>query len=479
MDLVSLTAEFEQLLNNGETALITLSGDCMVTNGSENAIQVARCADLLAYFDAMDSHLALAGCEQQGNRLACTAAEDNWWAAESIVNTLAYDELAFEMDGNGQVQQIALTLSAGSELVVNQLAGILADWHSSSAAETAGTVIAPEGQIIYDAASARAFPDLFDDAMVHYGEFEQLFNYAERYYRSGAYEEAILVYEEMLEMDLPTEERIRILGNHAGTNAQIGSYEAAIESYLQIITIDPENATILNNICWDYGLIEQPEEALPYCEEAVKLDSAPFILDSRALTYGQLGDFDAAIADFLPLIAELEASEDPADLAAAEQRRAWIAAMESGENPFTPEEMALLRGDEQAEESMAADTEQQNVDQQDHHALGLQYLSDGAFEGAIAELSLAIEQAPQEPQLYADRASAYLLVERYEEMMADLDQAIALGTEEGMIYLLRGTFLTFFGESDQAISDLETALELGLPDGPRQEAESMLEDLRQ
>ncbi len=110
------------------------------------------------------------------------------------------------------------------------------------------------------------------------------------------------------------------------------------------LALRPDYATVLNMLCWGYAVEQEPEQALPYCQQAVAAaDPQPTFLDSRGLAYALLGDYPAAIADFQAYVAWLE--QQPGDdwQEALARRRAWIDMLTAGQNPFTPQLLAELR----------------------------------------------------------------------------------------------------------------------------------------
>ncbi len=120
-----------------------------------------------------------------------------------------------------------------------------------------------------------------------------------------------------------------------------GDLEAALESFVRATELDPEYADPFNSACWSYALLNQPQEALPYCDSAIALDPLPYYYDSRGLANALLGNTAAAIDDFQVYVDEFSDSEADRDL--VEKREAWIAALEAGEDPFTPAVLEALR----------------------------------------------------------------------------------------------------------------------------------------
>ena len=146
---------------------------------------------------------------------------------------------------------------------------------------------------------------------------------------------------------------------------EIGDYDQAIDDLKTALNRPGlEDAdkylSASNNLCWNLALLERPEEALPFCEQAVgfveKLWDNPsdfpmtveqheaMVLDSRGLVYGLLGKTEEAISDFERVL-ELGASISmPPDV--LEMRDQWLAALKQGEDPFTPEAIAALKEEE-------------------------------------------------------------------------------------------------------------------------------------
>jgi len=77
---------------------------------------------------------------------------------------------------------------------------------------------------------------------------------------------------------------------------------------------------------------------LSACDEAVT--NAPEdgrIRDSRGLARALTGDTQGAIEDFQAFIAQTDNEDRKA------QRQRWITTLQNGQNPFTPQELEILR----------------------------------------------------------------------------------------------------------------------------------------
>lgn len=163
-----------------------------------------------------------------------------------------------------------------------------------------------------------------------------LLGIANSMYEDGAYEMAEVLYSELLQYDSdPT-----LYAYRADAYDKLGNFAAAIADYQTAVDLGMADATILNNLCWDLAITGQAELALPYCEQAVAADPSAAHLDSRGVAYAQLEMMPEAIADFQAVV---DAAGTPATIAS--QRREWVAMLEEGSNPFTPELLAELRAE--------------------------------------------------------------------------------------------------------------------------------------
>jgi regulator of sirC expression with transglutaminase-like and TPR domain len=107
------------------------------------------------------------------------------------------------------------------------------------------------------------------------------------------------------------------------------------------IELEPERAGAWNMLCWGYAVEGKADLAMEFCEQAVALDPQPNVIDSRGLAHALLGNTEQAIADFEVFIDWLEAQPNRQDT--LDERKAWVAALQAGEDPFTPDVLAGLR----------------------------------------------------------------------------------------------------------------------------------------
>lgn len=126
-----------------------------------------------------------------------------------------------------------------------------------------------------------------------------------------------------------------------------------VDDFQQVLALQPEHVGAISGLCWGYALAQQAETALPYCDQAVALDTTGASRDSRAIAYAQLGRYDAAIADFRSYLAWLQTLQ-PTTLYARNRGplvEQWIDRLAVGENPFDRALLETLRHrDQDAEE---------------------------------------------------------------------------------------------------------------------------------
>lgn len=127
------------------------------------------------------------------------------------------------------------------------------------------------------------------------------------------------------------------------TYQRMGDLAKTVTNYQKALQLSPDNADLYNDLCWAYGVFNQPDDALDYCERAVELRAEPYIHDSRGLVYALLGDYGNAIIDFTIFVNSYEKKYKGHVFPEVEQRKAWIKAMQAGQNPFNEALLEELR----------------------------------------------------------------------------------------------------------------------------------------
>lgn len=114
----------------------------------------------------------------------------------------------------------------------------------------------------------------------------------------------------------------------------------------------PNDPTGWNQICWWGTLTGAAADVVDACEQGVNLDpDNGNIRDSRGVNRALHGDSQGAIDDFRAYVAWAEAQMENIDndaeaeeyAAAIARRKAWITALEAGEDPFDDATLEALR----------------------------------------------------------------------------------------------------------------------------------------
>jgi len=100
----------------------------------------------------------------------------------------------------------------------------------------------------------------------------------------------------------------------------------------------------------------------------------------------------------------------------------------------------------------------ENIDLYAERALA--FLRSGLAEQAAGDYSKMIALSPEDPSLYVKRAEAFLKMKRPVEAVADLDRALALNPAGADIYYLRGVVNRDEGRMAEAVRDYQRALEI-------------------
>ena len=116
----------------------------------------------------------------------------------------------------------------------------------------------------------------------------------------------------------------------------------AIDAYKEAQTIDPKievSADSWNILCKMGSLHGYAADVLFAGEKAVSLSpDYKGYQDSRGLARALTGDLDGALTDFQSVLDWYGFSDS-----VKARRERWVAALQAGENPFTPEELDALR----------------------------------------------------------------------------------------------------------------------------------------
>jgi tetratricopeptide (TPR) repeat protein len=139
------------------------------------------------------------------------------------------------------------------------------------------------------------------------------------------------------------------IGDLAGART---SFERSLVIHQQLAEAKPSSANArsdlassYNALCWLESIAGAAGEALPLCDRAVDLGETrrDSFRDSRGLARALTGDTLGAIDDFNTFVGWAEGQPRYAQMVA--ERRAWIAQLQAGQNPFHTATLDALRNE--------------------------------------------------------------------------------------------------------------------------------------
>jgi tetratricopeptide (TPR) repeat protein len=178
----------------------------------------------------------------------------------------------------------------------------------------------------------------------------------ERRARDGDFEAALPLYTKAKELDAtldfdPRQRAAQSAASGLVNKVRLLSYRGDIAQALATLErarqLDPTREMTSeqwNQLCWNGSVWGHAAEVMFACERAVEMDegSGNFgSIDSRGLARALVGNLEGALADFREILDVLSVGNGVDEIIA--QRRSWIARLERGENPVTPEVLAELR----------------------------------------------------------------------------------------------------------------------------------------
>lgn len=331
-------------------------------------------------------------------------------------------------------------------------------------------------------------PDLTPD------ECQDLLANITDFVRADDYAAVVSLLDFVMDCGVPDELTAGILFLRAESNMKQGEWQVAVDDYRDALAFGLEAADAAgarNNICWFLALDDQAEAALPYCELAVSAAPVASYLDSRALAYALVGEYEKAIADFEAAVDEWADSENPQIQAIRAEREEWIETLRAGENPITPQVLAklqsedapalradlvstagaaatehLLRGRQHhiyGQFDQALDEYTQAIDLDTSYALahfyrGLIHASNSEWEDALADMQRVTLLEPNQAHAHHVAGLMYMRQEEYVEAVAAFSEAIDLLPDQVDFYADRAAAFFSIGEVESALADLDTTL---------------------
>jgi tetratricopeptide (TPR) repeat protein len=122
-----------------------------------------------------------------------------------------------------------------------------------------------------------------------------------------------------------------------------GERERWLEDFERVLALDPDHTGAHNALCWAYALDQQPDLALPYCDQAVALDQTAYSHDSRGVVYAELGRLEEAAEDFDIFLDWLQGQPESVYRRHGPMREEWLQTLKAGRNPIDSETLEQLR----------------------------------------------------------------------------------------------------------------------------------------
>ena len=240
---------------------------------------------------------------------------------------------------------------------------------------------------------------------------------------------------------------------------------------------------LLRRFVVDYRLLDKAnlmmaegayEGAISVLDKAIQRNPLmPVTWSKRAIAHAELGDFNAAMADFATAI-RLNPS-DP-DLFFNRARAHWLSAqcdealsdifvvieLTKGVPSHTARTKALQLYEQLRLQTGTTDlssTREEHLMSKSYELLerGMQHALRRQHELAIQSFTQAIALDPSNFEIAYNRGVSYAQLERYQEAIVDFDQVIQLSptpAQEALAWLARGTSNLAIGNREEALADL-------------------------
>ncbi len=114
---------------------------------------------------------------------------------------------------------------------------------------------------------------------------------------------------------------------------------------------------------------------------------------------------------------------------------------------------------------------------QEYTGLGHEFLEKGDLDKALSNFNIAMEYNPRSAERYADRAMAYIRLDKTAEALSDLNRAIELDPQEAGYYLSRAKIHHQMQNLHWALQDCEMVSELSPFSQLAQEAQDLAGEL--
>lgn len=237
---------------------------------------------------------------------------------------------------------------------------------------------------------------------------------------------------------------VEVLTGRGLSRGLTGDFPGALADFNKALQLEPQSADALLHRALTLIKLSRLDEAIADCDQLLRLDANDAEAHSlRCLALGLKGRWDEAMIDGNRAI-----EVDPA-LASAYMRRGAIWAGKGDDvKALADYNKAIRLGDDSARANRARILYKQ-----------------GKLPECIADLTLAIEMAPDEAEYYFQRGTAWLQLDRVDDAITDLSKVIELEPTAAAAYSNRGAAWAIKNDNSKAMEDFSTAVRLD-PDVP-------------
>ncbi|XP_062374403.1 RNA polymerase II-associated protein 3 [Sardina pilchardus] len=235
-----------------------------------------------------------------------------------------------------------------------------------------------------------------------------------------------------------------------------GKYDEALECYTRGMDADPHNPILPTNRAACFLRLKKYAVAESDCNLSIALDSKYIkAYARRGAARFALGNYHSALEDY-----ETVLKLEPGNLEAQNELKKVKEALatagpsekgeerEAGETVMDPAQQSKLEEQQKRQEAVL------------HKDRGNAYFKEGKYEAAVECYTQGMEVDATNVLLPANRAMAYLKLERFAEAEDDCGIAIALDGTYSKAFARRGTARAALGKLQEAKADFEKVLKL-------------------
>ena len=125
--------------------------------------------------------------------------------------------------------------------------------------------------------------------------------------------------------------------------SELEDWARSISDLRRAQELSPNDVAFNRILCWQMAVTGSPQDALPYCDQAIAYDPSGQARESRGLAYALTGRVEKAVSDFEAFLEWVDASpKDGCRSYYRPSREDWIEELRSGNNPFDSETLRHL-----------------------------------------------------------------------------------------------------------------------------------------